>query len=85
MLLNVRVYPNSAGLKFEFDGERRLLSVHLTAPAERNKANVQLIKELARKLEIGPESIRIKTGKSSKNKVLEIGLEERDLEEIGWI
>jgi uncharacterized protein YggU (UPF0235/DUF167 family) len=65
-LVKAKVRPNSPEFKLEWKGEA--LHVWLTEPAEGNKANVQLLKELARIF----GSCKIVRGASSRSKVLDL-------------
>ncbi len=66
MLVAVKVHPNSKEFRIEKRGEG--LEVWLTEPAERGKANAELIKELTKRF----GSCRIVSGLSSKKKTLEM-------------
>ncbi|VVC04707.1 putative ACR, YggU family [Candidatus Burarchaeum australiense] len=76
MLIEVTVKPNSR--KFAVKLESGKLAVSLTEPAEKNKANLELVKGLARLL--GCE-VKLIGGLKSKRKRLELGLDERELRE----
>lgn len=65
--IKIKVHPNSG--KQEIKKKEDYYLVHLKSPAENNKANVELIKLLQKYF--GKE-IRIKSGFTSRNKVVEI-------------
>jgi uncharacterized protein (TIGR00251 family) len=67
----VKVKPNSKQQKIEelADGS---LNVHLKSPPVDGKANEELIKLLAKKFDVSKSSIRIKSGTTSRQKVIEI-------------
>lgn len=67
MLVAIKVHPNSK--KFRFEQHEIGLEVWLTEPAEKGKANSELIKEMTKRF----GSCRIVKGATSKNKILEIG------------
>lgn len=71
MLINVKVIPNSSMVmvQTELDGS---LKVKLTAPAQKNKANQQLIEVLAKHFNVKKNLIRIVKGLNSKEKVVEV-------------
>ena len=73
--LQVKVKPNSKVQKIieESDGS---LIVNLKSPPVDGKANEELIKLLAEKFDISKSDIRIKSGLSSRQKLVEITLEE---------
>ena len=65
----VEVRPNSSQLKIEKITEN-VYKIWLTAAPTGNKANNQLIKLLAKHFKVAQANIKIKTGKTSKNKVV---------------
>ncbi len=73
--LQVKVKPNSKVQKIieEADGS---LTINLKSPPVDGKANEELIKLLAEKFDIPKSDIRIKSGLSSRKKLVEITLEE---------
>lgn len=71
MIINVKVKPNSSKQKFENFGERRYL-VYLKSPPENDKANIELINLLSKELGVPPNSIKIKFGRNSDKKMIEI-------------
>ena len=72
MKKQVKVKPNSRQQKIEeqTDGS---LTVHLKSPPVDGKANDELIQILSKKFDVPKSSIRIKSGLSSRNKLVEIG------------
>ncbi len=71
MQKKVKVKPNSKQQKIteEEDGS---LTVNLKSPPVEGKANEELIKLLAEKFNLPKSSIRIKSGLSSRQKLIEI-------------
>ncbi len=67
--LKIIVKPNSDKNKIiNYDEDRNELKIEIAAPAEDNKANIEIIKffrKLTRK------NVRIKSGLTSRNKLLE--------------
>lgn len=74
MKKQVRVKPNSKQqlIQEAADGS---LTVHLKSPPIDGKANEELIKLLAEKFNIPKSQITIKSGLSSRNKLVEINAE----------
>ena len=67
--LKIIVKPNA--LKTEiigFDGERDALRIAVKAPADKNKANLELIRFLSKETKM---KARIKSGLTSKEKLIE--------------
>lgn len=77
MKKQVKVKPNSRQQKIEeqTDGS---LTVHLKSPPVDGKANDELIQILSKKFEVPKSRIRIKSGLSSKNKLIEIDTNSED-------
>jgi uncharacterized protein (TIGR00251 family) len=71
MQKRVKVKPNAKQQKIEdlADGS---LNVHLKSPPVDGKANEELIKLLAKKFDVPKSSIRIKSGATSRQKLIEI-------------
>ena len=71
MQKQVKVKPNSKKQTIEesVDGS---LTVHLKSPPVDGKANKELIELLAKKLDVPKSQIRIKSGLSSRTKLIEI-------------
>ncbi len=70
MMLKIKVKPRSREQKFEKSGDEYIIS--LKSEPRNNKANIELIKLLSRHFKIQSANIKIKKGKSSKNKIVEI-------------
>jgi uncharacterized protein (TIGR00251 family) len=72
-ILRVKVKPNSKNqnLEEEADGS---LAVRLKSPPVNGKANEELIRLLAKRFNVPKSGIRIKSGLSSKSKLVEIDL-----------
>ena len=71
MQKRVKVKPNSKqqSIKEETDGS---FTIHLKSPPVGGKANEELIKILAKKFDVPKSKIRIKSGLSSRQKLIEI-------------
>ena len=76
MLLKVRAHPDSSHVGFEFKGD--VLHVWLTEPAERGKANRQLLDLISSVA----GSCRLVRGAASVNKLLELPLPLKRLEQL---
>jgi uncharacterized protein len=74
MQKRVKVKPNSKSPKIveEEDGS---LTVHLKSPPVDGKANEELVKVLAEKYQVKKSCITIKSGLTSRQKLVEIGIE----------
>jgi uncharacterized protein len=68
MLINIKVKPNSS--KSEFDESNNL--AYLKSSPEKNKANIELIKLLAKHFKVSSSQIKIKKGLTSKQKTIEV-------------
>jgi uncharacterized protein len=70
-ILTIKVKPNSKNqsIQEQPDGS---LTVHLKSPPVDGKANQELIVLLAKKFKVPKSSIAIKSGFSSKNKLVEV-------------
>ncbi|MEA5596157.1 DUF167 domain-containing protein [Rivularia sp. UHCC 0363] len=75
MQQRVKVKPNSKQQKIieEEDGS---LTIHLKSPPVDGKANQELIKVLSKKFDIPKSYIRIKSGASSRQKLIEVDMDE---------
>ncbi|NMG11003.1 DUF167 domain-containing protein [Brasilonema sp. UFV-L1] len=71
MQKKVKVKPNSKIQKIEEEADGSL-SVHLKSPPVDGKANTELMKLLAEKFDVPKSYIRIKSGLSSRQKLIEI-------------
>ena len=71
MQKRVKVKPNSKrqSIESETDGS---LTIHLKSPPVDGKANEELIKLLAERFDVPKFQIRIKSGLSSRQKLIEI-------------
>ncbi|MBD2443506.1 DUF167 domain-containing protein [Dolichospermum sp. FACHB-1091] len=67
----VKVKPNSQQQKIEELADGSLI-VHLKSPPIDGKANEELIKLLAKKFDVPKSSITIKSGVTSRNKLITI-------------
>jgi len=71
MIIHVKVKPNSSKKEIENFGNGRYLA-YLKSPPENNKANIELINLLSKELGVPPKSIKIKFGRTSDEKIIEI-------------
>ncbi len=71
MKRRVQVKPNSKHQKIE-DSDDGRLKVHLKSPPVDGKANQELIELLAERFKVPKSRIQIKSGLSSRNKLIEI-------------
>ena len=71
MKVQIKVKPNSKRQNIEESADGSL-TVHLKSPPVDGKANEELIKLLAEKFEVAKSKITIKSGLSSKIKLVEI-------------
>lgn len=71
MKKQVKVKPNSKQQKIE-EAPDGSLTINLKSPPVDGKANEELIKLLAEKFDVPKSKISIKSGLSSKNKLVEI-------------
>ncbi|MFA6918879.1 MAG: DUF167 domain-containing protein [Patescibacteria group bacterium] len=69
MQILVEVKPNSSKVQVEKITDQ-VYKVKLTAPPAEGKANIQLIKVLSDYFEVSKSRVTIKTGKTSKTKVV---------------
>lgn len=66
--LKIIVKPSSNKTEIlGFDSEKQALKVSIAAPADKNKANIELIKFLSKLLK---KRVRIKSGLASKEKII---------------
>ncbi len=71
MKITVKVKPNSKQQKIEIT-EDGIWIINLKSPPVDGKANQELISLIAKELKITRSQIKIKSGLSNKNKVIEI-------------
>ena len=71
MLLRVRVVPNSRKAQIE-ELEQNHLTVKVLAPPARGRANRELIETLARYYNKPKQSVEIRKGLHSRDKIVEI-------------
>ncbi len=76
MIIKVRVVPKSGHQKIEETGSNSF-KVYLKSLPEGGKANKELIKFLSEKFDIPQSLIEIIKGKTSRNKIIKINLNER--------
>ncbi len=73
MKIKVTVKPNSKQQKIEESADGSLI-VRLKSPPVDGKANRELIEMLAKQFKVAKSQISIKSGLSSKNKLVEINI-----------
>lgn len=71
MLIHLKVKPSSGKKTIENFGDNRYL-VYLKEPPENDRANIELINFLAKQFTTPPNRIKIKSGRYSNNKLIEI-------------
>jgi len=71
MLIKVRAKPGSKSEKIIRIGKNEF-EISIKEKAENNKANIAIIKALAEYLDCSTANFRIKSGSTSKNKIIEI-------------
>ncbi len=71
LLLSVRVQPGAKSDQIvgSYNGA---LKIRLTAPAQRNRANRQLLEFLAKTLNVPTKNLSLSRGRSSRSKTVEI-------------
>ena len=74
MKKQVKVKPNSKQQKIE-ESPDGSLTVYLKSPPVEGKANLELIQLLAQKFDVSKSQVTIKSGLSSKFKLVEINLD----------
>jgi uncharacterized protein (TIGR00251 family) len=81
LLVGVRVSPSAKRTRVTgLYGER--LKVQVAAPPEDNRANQELVRKMAEWLGVPRESVCVRSGSTSRDKVLAVrGLDERELGE----
>ena len=72
MIIKIKVKPSSEKQEIKKIGDEEY-KVNLKKPAEDNKANLELIKLLSKKLKVSSKNIKIIKGLTSKNKIVKIG------------
>ncbi|MFB0528009.1 MAG: DUF167 domain-containing protein [bacterium] len=68
--MNVKVIPNTR--KNEIKKEGNCWKVHLTAPAEKGKANRLLIKLFSQEFKVKKNQIKIVRGEKARQKIVQI-------------
>lgn len=71
MRFYIRVKTNSGKQEIESFGDNRYL-VYLKSPPENNEANIELIKLMAKHLGIPSTKLKIVSGATGKDKILEV-------------
>jgi uncharacterized protein len=73
-MLTVKVKPNSKHQSIQEQSDGSLI-VHLKSPPVDGKANQELIVLLAKKFKVSKSAIVIKSGLSSRNKLVEVPIQ----------
>lgn len=71
MLVKVMVKPQSSNPRIESFGDNNLL-VYVSSEAENNQANIEVVKLLSKHYGVPWQNIKIKSGLTSKNKLIEV-------------
>ena len=71
MIIHVKVKPNSSKKKIESFGGGRYL-VYLKSAPENDKANIELLNMLSKELGVPVKNLKIKFGRTSTEKTIEI-------------
>ena len=71
MIIRVKVKPRSGKQEVKNFGDGRYF-IYLKEPPENGKANLELIKVLSKHFGTPPTRIKIKTGFTSSNKMIEV-------------
>ncbi len=71
MLVRIKVKPGSKKPRIEEDSAGGL-TIHLKSPPVDGKANEELIEVLAERYDVAKSRVRIKSGHSSRTKLVEI-------------
>jgi uncharacterized protein (TIGR00251 family) len=77
MRIKISVRPNAPKNEIS-EGPDGILKLRITAPPEHGKANAEICRFLARALKLPPGSVFLKTGHSSKPKIIEIDMGPED-------
>jgi len=72
MIIKIKVKPKSKKESVEIEGEKIVVCVK--EPPEDNKANIAVIKSLAKHYNISQKSIKIKSGLRGKIKIVELDI-----------
>ena len=70
--LRIKVHPNSAKTEVKDILEDETVKINVSAVPEKNKANIQLIKFLAKEFNVEKSSIKILSGVSERIKLIKI-------------
>jgi uncharacterized protein (TIGR00251 family) len=71
---DVKVRPSAGKSQIIAELDDETIKIDLAAPAEKGKANEELIKLLAKELAVSRASIKIVAGKSNREKLVKISL-----------
>jgi len=71
MIIHAKVKPSSSKQSIESFGDRRYL-VYLKSAPENDRANIELINLLSKELGVPAKSLKIKFGRTSNKKIIEV-------------
>ena len=71
LILKVKVNPSSKEDRIK-ESKNKSLMIYIKDRPENNKANIKLIKLLSRHFNISSKDIKIKSGRNSRNKIVDI-------------
>ncbi|MBT3834994.1 YggU family protein [Candidatus Peribacteria bacterium] len=72
LLITVKVNPGCSKTEIREKLEDGTLKINIAAPADRGKANIELIKFLAREFSVSKNDVEIVSGKTSRDKLVKI-------------
>lgn len=72
VIIKLKINPNSAKTEFREVLRDGTIKINVSAQPEKGKANKELIKYLAKILEIGKDNIKIISGETERHKLLKI-------------
>ncbi|HUT81794.1 MAG TPA: DUF167 domain-containing protein [Candidatus Bathyarchaeia archaeon] len=72
VILNVSVKPNSKTQEVLFDSDIDALVFYLKSPPDKGKANKELVKFLAKLLNISSANVQLTSGQTSRDKTITI-------------
>lgn len=76
MLIKIKVKPNQSACEIKYLNPN--LEVRLKSTAADGKANEELVKLLAKSFKVPQKGVKIKRGRFSKNKLLELEIDEQE-------
>jgi len=70
--LEIRIAPSSSQNEIKEVGEGAKLKINIKAPAEKGKANKELVKLLSKEFSVTRENVIIISGAGSRDKIIKI-------------